>query len=255
MFKRVDRRLKRKAEQEELGIDSELKEALGIPETDSDESESDDDSDDGDDGQDENQDDDANDEDDPADEQSSSDEADEDVDMTVKQVLVNPLHPSPSNPDITKCFICPGKLLKNETMIQLHLKSKHHIRRVSQFSKSCKKCEDHGSDARQYLPGRKELAPREGLSKREEKKLARRALQAKKRAERKAAYEARRAKRGSEPAASAKKDGKPSRSPRKKKIKTSGDGKSKSSGLSKKKAVADSNPRPKKKRKVEGKTE
>ncbi len=127
MFKRVDRRLKRKAEQEELGIDSELKEALGLPETDSDESESDSDSDD--DGQEDNPDDDENDDrqeedDGRGDEQSSSDEADEDVHMTVKQVLANPLHPSPSNSDITKCFICPGKLLKNETMIQLHLKSK-----------------------------------------------------------------------------------------------------------------------------------
>lgn len=132
MFKRVDRRLKRKAEQEELGIDSELKEALGIPDTDSDESDSDGDSDDSDEDSHEGGLDVEVDEDENAealsnagsgDELSERDDPDE-IEMTIDQALTNPLYPSPSDPDTTLCFVCPGRQLKASSQIDIHLKSK-----------------------------------------------------------------------------------------------------------------------------------
>lgn len=136
MFKRVDRRLKRKAEQEELGIDSELKEALGIPDTDSDESDSSDDDEesDEDEGEDE-----GNVEEDEADvekdidvdddEEALSDDGSEDdeYDRSVADVLANPLYPSATDPDKTRCSVCPGKTLSSPLKIGEHLKSKASV--------------------------------------------------------------------------------------------------------------------------------
>lgn len=115
MFKRVDRRLKRKAEDEALGIDGELKQALGIPDTDSDESDSSSDS----------SEDEAQAEEEEEDVGGTEDEDDDaEVKMTVAQVLENPLYISPQDIDMTACFVCPTKLFKGPSMIQIHLRSK-----------------------------------------------------------------------------------------------------------------------------------
>ncbi|KAK0204819.1 hypothetical protein DFS33DRAFT_698842 [Desarmillaria ectypa] len=179
MFKRVDRRLKRKAEDEALGIDGELKQALGIPDTDSDESDSSSDSS-GDEAQ--------------AEEVVEGDTEDEDDDaevrMTVAQVLENPLYNSLQDIDMTACFVCPAKLFKGPSMIQIHLQSKHHTRRFSKFKQRSALASPQ-DDAREHVPSKDVNEPSEGLSNRAKKKNARRAFQAEKRA----AFLARRAKR------------------------------------------------------------
>lgn len=117
MFKRVDKRRRKKEEEEKLGLDEEVKEILGIQDTDSEESESD--SDDGE-------------EESVADEEMNSGEEDEDDDeeddeeedpsesVTVGQALKDPLYNVSVLPDVKACIVCPGKLLKSVKMVQLH---------------------------------------------------------------------------------------------------------------------------------------
>ncbi|PBK75685.1 hypothetical protein ARMSODRAFT_950004 [Armillaria solidipes] len=184
MFKRVDRRLKRKAEDEALGIDGELKQVLGIPDTDSDESDSSSDS-----SEDEAQ---AEDEEDVGGTEDEDDDAE--VKMTVAQVLENPLYISPQDIDMTACFVCPTKLFKGPSMIQIHLRSKHHTRRMSKF-KQRSALANAQDDAREHVPSKDVNESSEGLSNRAKKKNARRASQAEKRKLKQAAFLARREKR------------------------------------------------------------
>ncbi|KAK0235936.1 hypothetical protein EDD85DRAFT_621707 [Armillaria nabsnona] len=186
MFKRVDRRLKRKAEDEALGIDGELKQALGIPDTDSDESDSSSDS--------------------SEDEAQAEEEEEEDVGgtededdgaevkMTVAQVLENPLYISPQDIDMTACFVCPTKLFKGPSMIQIHLRSKPHTRRMSKFKQRSALASPQ-DDAKEHVPSKDVNESSEGLSNRAKKKNARRASQAEKRKLKQAAFLARREKR------------------------------------------------------------
>ncbi|KAK0223247.1 hypothetical protein IW262DRAFT_1365529 [Armillaria fumosa] len=173
MFKRVDRRLKRRAEDEALGIDGELKQALGIPDTDSDESDSSSDS-----AEDEAQ---AEEEEEEEDVGGIEDEDDgAEVRMTVAQVLENPLYISPQDSDMTACFVCPTKLFKGPSMIQIHLRSKHHTRRISKFKQQSALASPQ-DDAREYVPSKDVQESSEGLSNRAKKKSARRASLAEKR--------------------------------------------------------------------------
>ncbi|KAK0469737.1 uncharacterized protein EV420DRAFT_60285 [Desarmillaria tabescens] len=172
MFKRVDRRLKRKAEDEALGIDGEFKQALGIPDTDSDESDSSSDS-----SEDEAQAEEVEVED------GSGDDDDEAEVRTVAQILENPLYNSPQDIDMTACFVCPAKLFKGPSMIQIHLQSKHHIRRFSKFKQRSALASPQ-DDAREHVPSSKDVnESSEGLSNRAKKKNTRRASQAEKRTE------------------------------------------------------------------------
>ena len=132
MFKRVEKKITRKRKEEELGITEEIKEAIGLNDVDSDDSSSDE-----------------------SEASSSSttpgilskrkrsfeeelddcsaaasgsdtsDEAeDEDgVQMTVDEALHNPLYLVSIQPDIRGCFVCPRKILKNDTMVSVHTKS------------------------------------------------------------------------------------------------------------------------------------
>jgi hypothetical protein len=119
MFKRVDKRRRKKEEEDKLGLDEEVKEILGIQDTDSEESVSDSDSD-SDEGQQE--------EESVADEEMNSGEDDddeeedeeEDPSITVGQALKDPLYNVSVLPDIKACIVCPGKLLKSIRMVQLH---------------------------------------------------------------------------------------------------------------------------------------
>lgn len=164
MFKRVERRQKRKAKEEELGIDEEMKEAMGLGAQDTDSSESDSNSDDSDSGseasgdgtnskflskpvkgglkrkRDEESDaedhgleadegievDDEEAEEAEEGEEAESDEEDEEEDqpsMTVSEALQNPLHLVSLDPEIRTCVVCPGKLLKNTKMVEVHMTS------------------------------------------------------------------------------------------------------------------------------------
>jgi hypothetical protein len=112
MFKRVDKRRRKKAEEEKLGLDEEVKEILGIQDTDSEESVSESESDEG------------EEEESAAEEEMNSgeDEEDEEEDpsITVSQALKDPLYIVSILPDVKACIVCPGKLLKNVKMVQLH---------------------------------------------------------------------------------------------------------------------------------------
>ena len=114
MFKRVDKRRRKKEEEDKLGLDEEVKEILGIQDTDSEESESDSDSDEG-----------QQEEESIADEEMNSgedddDDEEEDPSITVGQALKDPLYNVSVLPDIKACIVCPGKLLKSVRMVQLH---------------------------------------------------------------------------------------------------------------------------------------
>jgi hypothetical protein len=118
MFKRVDKRRRKKEEEKNLGLDEEVKEILGIQDTDSEESESDSDSDEGE------EEDNAVDEEVISGEEDNDDEEDdeeeEDPSITVSQALKDPLYIVSILPDVKACIVCPGKLLKSVKMAQLH---------------------------------------------------------------------------------------------------------------------------------------
>ena len=138
MFKRVEKKLARKREEEELGITEEIKEAIGLNDLDSsssDESGSsssssgpkisskrkrllDDESDVGSDADSEGQ--------SPAVSDDQDDDGDEDepgVQMTIEEALHNPLYVISIQPDIRGCIVCPRKLLKNDPMVSVHMRS------------------------------------------------------------------------------------------------------------------------------------
>ncbi|SJL09673.1 uncharacterized protein ARMOST_13054 [Armillaria ostoyae] len=182
MFKRVDRRLKRKAEDEALGIDGELKQVLGIPDTDSDESDSSSDS----------SEDEAQAEDEEEDVGGTEDEDDDaEVRRTVAQVLENPLYISPQDIDMTACFHVSFSQLVN---FELNEYTQHHTRRMSKFKQRSALASPQ-DDAREHLPSKDVNESSEGLSNRAKKKNARRASQAEKRKLKQAAFLARRGKR------------------------------------------------------------
>ena len=137
MFKRVEKKLARKREEEELGITEEVKEAIGLNDLDSssDESEAsssssgpkisskrkrlldDDESDVGSDVGSEGQ---------GSGTSGDAEEDDEDepgVQMTIEEALHNPLYIVSIQPDIRGCILCPRKLLKNDVMVSVHMKS------------------------------------------------------------------------------------------------------------------------------------
>jgi len=128
MFKRVEKRRKKKEEEEELGLDEDMKQVLGLHDTDSEESNSDSDDhqsladDDDDEGE-------------PFDLDGSDAHIsggedsvlDSDVDekprITVQEALRDPLYVVSVQPLVKACLLCPGKLLKSATMVELHRKS------------------------------------------------------------------------------------------------------------------------------------
>ena len=121
MFKRVEKRRRKKEEEEKLGLDEEVKEILGMQDTDSEESESDSDSD-----QDEEEEKESladNEEMNSGEEDEDEEDHDaeeEDPSITVSQALKDPLYIVSVLPDIKACIVCPGKLLKSTRMVQLH---------------------------------------------------------------------------------------------------------------------------------------
>lgn len=136
MFKRVEKRIRKKEKEEELGLDGDMKEMLGMHDTDSDESESSSDEDqdvaeneddsemeedeeEGDEGGEEDA---SEDEDEDEDEGASASEEDE-APLTLSEALKDPLYTIEEEPEVKGCIVCPGKLLKNPVMIDVHLQS------------------------------------------------------------------------------------------------------------------------------------
>ena len=144
MFKRVEKRRRRQEKEEELGLDEETKEVLGLHDTDSDESDTSSSSEnegsqaeeapvsDG-----EEQD---NDElvdglgeaDDCDDEESNQDKLPE---MSVTAAVADPVYLVSLDPETKACILCPGKLLKNATMADVHRASK--VSQTSQLILPC----------------------------------------------------------------------------------------------------------------------
>jgi len=149
MFKRVEKKLAKKKKDEELGFSEEIKEAIGLIDSDSDDSSSDESEASSstsnlpvpskrkrllDDGLDASSD--VNSEgqgsgaaDDPEDYEDEPG-----VQMSVEEALHDPLYIISIQPDIRGCIICPRKLLKNNTMTSVHMKSQVcHIHCMSRY--------------------------------------------------------------------------------------------------------------------------
>ena len=118
MFKRVDKRRRKKEEEEKLGLDEEMKEILGIQDTDSEESVSD--SDDGEEEEEEEEEESVADDEEMNSGEEDEDDEEEDPSITVGQALKDPLYIVSVLPDVKACIVCPGKLLKSLRMVQLH---------------------------------------------------------------------------------------------------------------------------------------
>jgi hypothetical protein len=127
MFKRVEKRRKKLEEEQELGLDDHLKEMLGIPATDSEESDSDDSSDDSNEEGSEERDGWLNYDGQSVGEVDEEDEEDEDgveqLPISVREALKDPLYPAPGRAEAKLCLVCPGKLLKNSSMVVVHIAS------------------------------------------------------------------------------------------------------------------------------------
>ncbi|GJE94776.1 hypothetical protein PsYK624_109480 [Phanerochaete sordida] len=193
MFKRVQKRARKQEREEELGLDSEMKEVLGLQDTDSEESDSGS-SESGSDSEGESGEDALGAEDDDAEEESEDeeglqgleDESDEDSDsesefppMSVTDAVSDPLYYVSLEQDVRACILCPGKLLKNTRMADVHKSSKAHNRRFTRFAELVSKAGPEG-DVRNLIrqlnaESKAEAEPKAkegGLSKRAEKRKA-----------------------------------------------------------------------------------
>ncbi|KAG7089427.1 hypothetical protein E1B28_011113 [Marasmius oreades] len=145
MFKRVERKRKKREEEAALGLDEETKEVLGMHDTDSDESQSEIDSENEELANDGESDDEGG---------SALDNTYEDDDITEKlyppiplrEALLDPLYTISQEPFLTGCLVCPGKILKSDDMLQQHRTSKAHERRFKRF-KSLSEDADHDLNA------------------------------------------------------------------------------------------------------------
>ncbi|KAG1872253.1 hypothetical protein F4604DRAFT_1925873 [Suillus subluteus] len=184
MFKRVEKKRKKLEEEEELGIDEDMKELMGFNDTDSDESASDSDS--------------SSDEHLDADELQSGEEDleeagdemedddasdDEEPPILLSEALRDPIYVVSLDPDVRACILCKGKVIKSTQMSTVHKASIAHTRRFERFKTSAAKY-DPQSDAWQVArtvqkeasnPAGTHNCPDAGLSKRALKRSAKQA--------------------------------------------------------------------------------
>ncbi|KAG2365584.1 hypothetical protein BDR07DRAFT_632140 [Suillus spraguei] len=146
MFKRIEKKRKKLEEEEELGIDEDMKEFMGFDDTDSDESASDsdrssDDHSDADQLQ-------SGEEDleEAGDESLEEMEDDEEPPISISEALRDPIYVVSLDPDIRACILCKGKIIKSTQMSTVHKASIAHTRRFERFKTSAAKC-DPQSDA------------------------------------------------------------------------------------------------------------
>ncbi|KAF8674224.1 Starch binding domain [Rhizoctonia solani] len=172
MYKRINKRIRKKEKEEELGLDDETKEILGMQETDSDESDS----------SDEEQSDEDSVESDTdeerlevgrthrepemfsdnreSDTEGSSGAETEDLEvedeemaddkppMTVSDALRDPLYSIQKGSDVQGCILCPGKELKHTKMALVHVESSSHLRRMKRFATLSARIGDEEDDPR-----------------------------------------------------------------------------------------------------------
>ncbi|PFH53043.1 hypothetical protein AMATHDRAFT_45681 [Amanita thiersii Skay4041] len=199
MFKRVEKRIKRKEEERELGIDDEVRDVLGLNDTDSEESvsESEDEGDmnvDGEDVSEEGEEEGSDDEWGGIGGAMDVDESEEEEEptyatvMTISQVLKNPIYVDPSNSATHLCGVCPGKLLKTSLMIEEHTKS--NAQKLATLASSLGKNAPLSEALQQLEHNNKSNKDKDSnkLSKRAEKKLAGAQLRKQKKEERKARW-------------------------------------------------------------------
>ncbi|TDL25671.1 hypothetical protein BD410DRAFT_895903 [Rickenella mellea] len=197
MFKRVTKKLKKRDEEEELGLDEEAKEILGMHDTDSDESESDSDSDnesaDGAKGElDEEEDDHPSDEDVEDEDDGSQSSDDGEPPLSTADAIKDPVYTISLENDIRGCIVCPGKLLKNSKVVELHTISAAHKRRFKKFLDLTSELHDLPEDPREVVakisdqPTTKPNEDEAELSKRAAKRKLKMEVLKKKRASQKA---------------------------------------------------------------------
>lgn len=123
MFKRVEKKRKKLEEEEELGIDEDMKGFMGFNDTDSDESASDSDS-----GSDEHSDVQSGEEDleeagyEDGDEMEDDDASDDDEETPIllSEALRDPIYIVSLDPDVRACILCKGKVIKGTQMSTVH---------------------------------------------------------------------------------------------------------------------------------------
>lgn len=119
MFKRVEKRRRKQEEEEALGLDGDMKEILGIQDTDSEESDSDSSSDDGpEDVADEDEQ--GSDRDDDEDSESDGEEKEELPVVVVSEALKDPVYVVSIQPTHWACVVCPGRSLKGKGTLETH---------------------------------------------------------------------------------------------------------------------------------------
>lgn len=124
MFKRVEKRQRKKEEEAELGLDEDMKQVLGMNDTDSEESASDTDDSESNgaegSGQEEVYDSDAE---ERVHEQDEGDESEDETSLpviTVQEALRDPVYIISLEPNVKGCILCPRKILKGAKMVELH---------------------------------------------------------------------------------------------------------------------------------------
>ncbi|KAG1861043.1 hypothetical protein C8R48DRAFT_241721 [Suillus tomentosus] len=186
MFKRVEKKRKKLEEEEELGIDEDMKGFMGFNDTDSDESASDSDS-----GSDEHSDVQSGEEDleeagyEDGDEMEEDDASDdeEETPILLSEALRDPIYIVSLDPDVRACILCKGKVIKGTQMSTVHKASTAHVRRFERFKTFAAKS-DPQSDAWKIArtvqkeasnPTATQSRPDTGLSKRALKRSAKQA--------------------------------------------------------------------------------
>lgn len=177
MFKRVERRRKRRDDEEKLGLDEETRELLGFNETDSDESETGSES--GEDNQ-------------AGDglvsvlngEHDNEGDIDEDEDVeespiSIEEALKDPVYLISIDPTVYGCVLCKGKIIKNADMAAVHKGSTAHKRHYDRFKAlaSTTNSTDNAWDVVRVLctQGSEQELPPNQLSKRALKRQAKQA--------------------------------------------------------------------------------
>ncbi|KIK99585.1 hypothetical protein PAXRUDRAFT_822577 [Paxillus rubicundulus Ve08.2h10] len=152
MFKRVERKRKKCEEEEDLGLDEDMKAIMGLHDTDSDESDSDPESE----GHSEDSSPDGVNADsgrevgmvgrERDDEVSSEEGIDDEPPMSVAEALKNPIYLISLDPTVHGCILCRGKLIKSAGMAAVHKNAIAHKRRFERF-KALAVDADQGSNA------------------------------------------------------------------------------------------------------------
>ena len=138
MFKRITKRQDKQAQDEELGLDEDTKQMFGMQDTDSDETETSDS------GSDEENDSEAeegpgglktewldagvSDSGDEDEEDTERAEFDDMVPISLSEAVKNPLYVT--HPGVNECIVCPNKKLKNDKMVEIHLRSAVRLHQI-----------------------------------------------------------------------------------------------------------------------------